>query len=183
MFALFGLTTLCQIFQTNRHRKAFCMAITTGGLWETLSFAARVISALRYNSERHIRRVFSACALRTAFHQCFRLHAARSFDAIFLAWEYLVWNLWVKTGCYFHQFRCHVSRPPPSHPFHSLANGQPDLSLFKLAVVFCPSAKMQKQQSSAYTSSLVVSSSKNASYILHGFDTAIQQQLSVLKKQ
>lgn len=115
------------------------------------------------NSERHIRCVFSACAPRTAFHQCFRLHAARSFNAIFLAWEYIVWNPWVKIGCYFRQFRCHVSRAPASYPFHSLADGQPDLSLFKLEMVFCPLAKRQKQQSSAYTLSLVVSSSKNAS--------------------
>jgi len=44
-FVLFALTSLMHFIQAIKYRKAFCWVIIMGGLWETLSFAARVISA------------------------------------------------------------------------------------------------------------------------------------------
>jgi hypothetical protein len=44
LFALFGLSTLVHFFQACRFRKGFCWVLIMGGLWETLSFAARLYS-------------------------------------------------------------------------------------------------------------------------------------------
>lgn len=45
LFALFGCTTLAHFIQAVKHRKAFCWVLIMGGLWETLSFVSRVLSA------------------------------------------------------------------------------------------------------------------------------------------
>ncbi|KAH7403211.1 hypothetical protein BKA64DRAFT_641216 [Cadophora sp. MPI-SDFR-AT-0126] len=50
-FALFALTTLVHFIQAIRYRKAFCWVIIMGGLWETLSFAARIISARNHTQK------------------------------------------------------------------------------------------------------------------------------------
>lgn len=47
LFALFALSTLTHIYQAFRYRKAFCWVLIMGGLWETLSFASRIVSAHR----------------------------------------------------------------------------------------------------------------------------------------
>jgi hypothetical protein len=44
-FVLFGVTTLFHIYQAFKHRKAFCWVIIMGGLWETCSYAFRILSA------------------------------------------------------------------------------------------------------------------------------------------
>jgi hypothetical protein len=45
LFALFACSTIFHVYQAFRYRKAFCWVLIMGGLWETLSFASRVISA------------------------------------------------------------------------------------------------------------------------------------------
>jgi hypothetical protein len=45
LFALFGCTTVVHLIQAIKYRKAFCWVIIMGGLWETLSFISRVLSA------------------------------------------------------------------------------------------------------------------------------------------
>jgi hypothetical protein len=183
MFALFGLTTLCHIFQAFRHRKAFCIGIIMGELWGTLSFAARVISARNPTQKSTYEASFLLVLLAPLFINAFDYMLLGRLMQLFLAWEYIVWNPWVKTGCYFRQFRCHVSRAPASHPFHSLADGQPDLSLFKLAVVFCSSAKGKNNKARPTHCHWRCHLPRMPHYILHGFDTAIHQQVSVLEKQ
>jgi hypothetical protein len=45
MFGLFACSTIFHLYQAIRHRKGFCWVLIMGGLWETLSFASRVLSA------------------------------------------------------------------------------------------------------------------------------------------
>lgn len=44
-FILFGATMIVHLWQAVKYRKAFCWVLIMGGLWETLSFISRVLSA------------------------------------------------------------------------------------------------------------------------------------------